>query len=239
MKKFALLLIVLAVGCSACKKDNERVKDTTYQPDVNPAKFSNSTVFTNPFFPFEDGKTYVFEGQTEDGLEHVEVKRTTKTKVVMGITCVVINDKVWLDGKLIEETDDWYAQDNDGNVWYFGEDVDNYNLDGSLKNHAGAWEAGVDGAQPGIIMLADPKVGMKYREEYYFNEAEDEAEVVEVGVSVTIPYGTFDNCIKTRNWTELEPDVLENKFYAPGIGVIKEVNVSDKEEIALIDIKNE
>jgi hypothetical protein len=236
MKQLAIFILALSLSAAACKKD-ERKMDTSYNPEILPQNFTNSTNLTNPFFTFETGKTYIYEGQTEDGLEHTEVRRLEDTRVVMGITCVVVNDKVWLDGTLIEDTDDWYAQDNDGNVWYMGEDVDNFNNDGTFKDHGGAWEAGVDGARPGIVMPANPQAGMAYRQEYYFNEAEDEAEIIELGVTVTTPYGTFENCIKTREWTELEPDVNENKIYAPGTGVVKAINVTDGEEEVLIDIQ--
>lgn len=236
MKHLAWILAILCLG-TTCKKDKERQPDETYNPEILPANFTNSTNLTNPYLLFEPGKKYIYEAQTVDGLERVEVQRLAGTKVILGITCIIVNDKVWLDGILIEDTDDWYAQDNDGNVWYMGEDVDNYNLDGSLKDHAGSWEAGVDGAKPGIIMLANPQPGMAYRQEYYFNEAEDEAEVLELGLSVSVPFGNFNNCLKTREWTELEPDVNENKYYAPGIGLVKAVNVTDNEEEVLIEIQ--
>lgn len=235
MKK--IIFCLLAVAFFACKKDEPRQIDASYKPDVSASKFSTGTVFTNKFLPFEAGKTYIFEGQTEDGLERIEVRRRSETKTILGIGCIVINDRAWLNGILIEETDDWYAQDNDGNVWYFGETVKNYNPDGSFKDTGGSWEAGVDGAQPGIAMLADPKPGMKYRQEYYFNEAEDEGEVLETALTVTCTYGTFEGCVKTHDFTALEPDLNEHKFYAPGIGVIKEVNVADNETIQLIEIK--
>lgn len=166
-------------------------------------------------------------------MEHIEEQRLTTTKTILGITCIVVNFKAYLDGKLIEEAWDWYAQDNEGTVWYFGEAVDNYNDNGTLKDHAGSWEAGIDGAQPGIIMPANPQTGFKYREEYYFNHAEDEAEIIGTGLTETIPLGTYNNCIKTKNWTALEPDQLEQKIYAPGIGLIKEINVKEKFEIVL------
>lgn len=237
MKQLAFLFAALLLIAASCKKDAARVKDESYQPDMNPAKFTNSTTLTNPYFPMEAGKKYIFEAQTEDGKERIEVQRLAATKVVMGITCVIVNDKVWLNNVLIEDTDDWYAQDNDGNVWYLGEEVDNFNADGSFKDHHGSWEAGVDGAQPGIVMLADPQVGMTYRQEYYFNEAEDQGEVIALGQTVVTPYGTFTNCVKTHDWTELEPDLNENKFYAPGIGLVKAINVTDNEEENLIDIQ--
>lgn len=231
------IFLVLAIAFTACKKDEVRQIDASYKPEVSASKFSASTVLTNKLMPFEVGKTYIFEGKTADGLERVEVKRKTETKTILGIVCIVVNDKAWLNGTLIEETDDWYAQDNDGNVWYFGETVKNYNPDGSFKDTSGSWEAGANGAQPGIAMLANPKPGMKYRQEYYFNEAEDEGEVLEIGLKVSCTYGTFDGCVKTRDFTALEPDANENKFYAPGIGVIKEINLTDNETVELIEIK--
>jgi hypothetical protein len=142
-----------------------------------------------------------------------------------------------VNGKLSEEADDWYAQDNEGTVWYFGEYVNNYNANEQLENHDGSWEAGVDGAQPGIIMLANPVVGQKYREEYYFNEAEDQAEIVHLGLMVSIPFGDFTNVLETRNWSELEPDIVEQKLYAPGIGVIKEASPAESEELFLVSIQ--
>ncbi|MBK7938912.1 MAG: hypothetical protein IPJ82_18380 [Lewinellaceae bacterium] len=237
MRLIAWLLLMAVLLIPACKKDETRQPDKTYNPQITPANFTMSTHLTNPYFPVEPGKKYIFEGQTADGLERVEVQRLSVTKNILGVTCVVINDKVWLNNKLIEDTDDWYAQDNDGNVWYMGEEVDNLNPDGSLKDHAGSWEAGVDGAKAGLIMPSNPQPGMKYRQEYYFNHAEDEAEVLESGLTVVIPFGALNNCIKTREWTDLEPDVNENKFYAPGIGLIKTINLAENEEILLIEIQ--
>ncbi|MFM9948548.1 MAG: hypothetical protein ACKV1O_11475 [Saprospiraceae bacterium] len=237
MKQNLLFMLFLLVVGMSCKKEEIRVKDESYQPDMSPAKFANSTRLTNPYFPMEPGKKYIFEATGEDGVERVEVQRLNTTRVVQGITCVVVNDKVWLNNILIEDTDDWYAQDNEGNVWYLGEEVDNFNADGSFKNHGGSWEAGIDDAKAGIVMLANPQPGMSYRQEYYFNEAEDEGEVEAIGQTVVTPFGTFNNCIKTRDWTELEPDAVENKFYAPGIGLVKAVNLEDGDEEVLVGIE--
>ncbi|MCB0528620.1 MAG: hypothetical protein KDC65_09115 [Saprospiraceae bacterium] len=237
MKLSTCVFLAITACTFACKKDTVRLPDDSYQPVILPANFSNSTQLTNPYFTFETGKKYIYEGQTEDGLERVEVQRLADTREVLGITCVIVNDKVWLNGMLVEDTDDWYAQDNDGNVWYIGEDVDNLNPDGSVRDHAGAWEAGVDGARAGLAMPANPQAGMSYRQEYYFNHAEDEAEILETGLTITTPYGNFADCLKTREWTDLEPDVNENKFYAPGVGIVKSVNVTDNEEVLLIDIQ--
>ncbi len=237
MKHLTFLLAIVVLLLTACKKDHHTPpQNGKYNPDVRPERFTNSTNITNPWAPFKPGKKYIFEGETEDGLEKVVEQRLSTTKKILGITCIVVNFKEYLDGKLLEETLDWYAQDNEGTLWYFGESVDNYNEDGTLRDHDGSWEAGVDGAQPGIIMLAKPKAGIRYREEYYVNHAEDEAEVLEIGLTVTTPLGTFNNCVKTRNFTRLEPDVEEHKYYAPGYGLIKEVNLSDEEEILLKEV---
>ena len=235
---------------SACKKDLVRKEsitkadsqlsrkvDSRYNPDVSLSKFTNSTNVTNPYFPVPSGKKYIYEGQTEDVLERIEEIRLATTKIILGIKCIIVNFKAYENGKLIEEAFDWYAQDNIGNVWYFGEAVDNYNPDGSFKDHEGSWEAGVDGAKPGIIMPANPRTGMKYREEYYPGEAEDEAQILSTKKTVTIPLGTYNNCIKTRNWTRLERGINENKYYAPGVGLIKEVNLSEHTEIILVAIE--
>ncbi len=231
--KYSVLIfwafLTIAVGC---KKEEVRQIDSSYNPNISVSNFTNPTALTNPYFTFMPGKKYIYSGQTPDGLERIEVQLLNKAKTVMGIACAVVNDKVWINGKLVEDTDDWYAQDNEGNVWYMGEYVTDYNTDGSVKDHAGSWEAGIDGAKAGINMLAMPKVGMSYRQEYYFNEAEDEAEVVEVGLSVTVPVGTYDNCIKIKEWTDLEPDQIGYKTYAPGIGI-----VLDGTDIKLIEIQ--
>jgi hypothetical protein len=222
MKKISLVFSLLAFIAVTCKKENSHKPDTSYNPVISPVDFTKSTSLTNHYFQYQPGKKYISEGQTPDGFEHTEDSLLGETKQIMGITCVVVQDKVWLDGKPEELTYDWYAQDDSGNVWYFGEDVTSYNPDGSVKDHEGAWEAGVDGAKPGYAMLASPQPGDHYRQEYYFNVAEDEAVVVEQGLTVTVPYGTFQNCIKIKETTALEPDVVGYKYYAPGIGQVSE-----------------
>lgn len=237
MKQIIFLVASWLLFSFGCRKETIRQIDSAYKPDINAANFTNSTNITNPYYPAIAGKKYIYEGQTPDGLERVEEQRLSATKTIMGIPCIIVNFKGYLNGKLIEEAWDWYAQDNNGNLWYFGEAVDNYDEAGKLTDHGGSWEAGVDGAQPGMIMPANPQVGMKYREEYYFNHAEDEAEIIGTGLSETISLGAYANCIKTKNWTALEPDALENKIYAPGIGLIKEINIPEKFEITLLSIQ--
>ncbi len=245
MRKFqraaSLLALLAIINLSACQKeeglDPRRQPDASYRPEIKASGFPNSTVLDNPYFPNEAGKVYFYEGQTEEGRERSEVKRLSHTQLVMGIECVVVEEVLWRNGILLERGEEYYAQDEEGNVWHFGEEVDNYNAAGVLINHNGSWEAGVDGALPGIMMAATPDTGHYYRQQYYFNLAEDEAEVMEAGLALTIPWGTFGDCIKIKEWSALEPEALEYKFYAPGIGLIKTINITDNEEQVLVEVR--
>jgi hypothetical protein len=191
--------------------------DQLYDPVIQPADFVDT--IDNPFLPLTPGQTLIYEADTPDGLEHIEVAVTYDTRTILGVACVVVHDTVTLDGQLIEDTFDWYAQDRDGNVWYFGEDSRTYE-NGVLVSTEGSWEAGVDSAKPGIVMEADPQVGDSYRQEYYVGVAEDTAEVVSLNESVTVPYGSFESCVETKDFTPLEPGVVEYKFYAAGVGQV-------------------
>src|SRR5215216_3230020 len=215
-----------------------------YAPHINPADFT--TTIDNRYFPLKPGTTFVYEGTVtenhQDTTERDEMAVTHDTKQIMGVECVEVNDKVWEEGKLIEQTFDWYAQDEEGNVWYFGEDSKELE-NGKVTSTKGSWEAGVDGALPGIIMPADPKVGDSYRQEYYEGEAEDMAEVVSLDGSglndaVSTPYDSFSkDVLVTKDWSPLEPEILEEKYYAPGIGVIGEVTATGPaEKIELVDL---
>lgn len=205
-----------------------------YSPTIDPADFVD--VIDNPYFPLIPGTTFFYEGESEDATIRNEVFVTSETRHIMGVNITVVRDRVWEDNELVEETFDWYAQDKDGNVWYFGEDSKDFE-DGKLMSTKGSWEAGVNGAQPGILMQANPQVGDVYRQEYFMGEAEDMAEVFALDESVSIEYGSFENCLKTKEWTPLEPGVEENKYYAPGIGFILEVMTEGgSERLELVDI---
>ena len=228
--------LMLALGCGEDEPVID-VGDETYNPVINPADFVEQ--IDNQYLPMTPGTTFVYDGESEDGKERIEVEVTHETKEILGVTCIVVRDRVWVDGELAEDTFDWFAQDNDGNVWYFGEDSKEYE-DGKVVSTEGSWESGVDGAKPGIIMKGNPQVGDAYRQEYYEDEAEDMAEVLSLDESVSVPYGTFDNCLKTQEWTPLEPDVVENKYYAPGVGVVKEVAVEgESEKVELVEVKTQ
>lgn len=210
------------------------------EPDISADDFSNPTVIDNDYLPLVPGTVYSYEIDTEDGLEQTVVEVLNDTREVMGVTTRVVRDTVTLDGVLIEDTYDWYAQDNDGNVWYFGEDVENYNYDdeGNLidTDNEGAWESGVDDAQPGIIMPAEPRVGDSYRQEYLEGEAEDLAVIDALEVDITLSDSSMYTTLKTKEWNPLEEDSTELKYYAPGIGLVRAESVDGEEQVDLVDL---
>jgi hypothetical protein len=235
----AVSLALVACGAQAVAPGDTGVtpSEEPYAPIIDPANFVEG--IDNQYLPWTPGTTFIYEGETEDGLERIEVYVTHETRQILGVDCVVVRDTVWVDGELVEDTFDWYAQDRDGNVWYMGEDSKEFE-DGEVVSSAGSWEAGVDGAQPGIIMEADPQIGDSYRQEYYAGEAEDMAEVLSLTESASVPYGSFDNLLMTNEWTPLEPGVAEHKYYAPGVGLILEVLVEGgSERVELVDIVTE
>ncbi len=204
-----------------------------YDPQIDPAGFSS--VIDNPYLPLPVGAVWMYESQTEDGLEVVEVSVTPETRIIMGVECVTVRDVVTLDGEVIEDTLDWYAQDAAGNVWYFGEISFNFE-DGYVADIDGSWLAGVEGAKPGIVMLASPaaSVGDTYRQEWFLGDAEDAATVEAGDATVTIGIGTFLNCTQTADFLALNPGAVEHKFYAPGIGFIYETKEGSTETLELV-----
>jgi hypothetical protein len=228
----SLFLPLFLLGLAACGSSDECTVDETYDPSIDPADFTNSTTIDNPLLPLVPGTTYSYVG----GDESIEVTVTDDTKVILGVSCVVVRDTVTLDGEVVEDTLDWYAQDNDGNVWYMGEDTEEYE-DGVVVSTEGSWEAGVDGAKPGIVMHANqPPVGEPYQQEYYACEAEDQAEVVSLDEAVTVPFGQYDNCLQTRELTPLEPDVNEYKYYCPDVGLVLEVDIASGDRTELTQV---
>jgi hypothetical protein len=192
--------------------------------NLDPADFVKSV--DNPLWPMKRGSRWVYrETAVEGASSRIEVTVTDRKKTILGIEATVVHDVVTEDGELKEDTFDWYAQDKDGNVWYLGEDTKEYE-GGKVVSTKGSWEAGVDGAQAGVIMPAQPQVGMKYRQEYYKGEAEDNAEVLRLDEHVEVPFGMFDGALKTKETTPLEPDIVEHKYYVRGIGLVLAVAVS-------------
>ncbi len=199
-----------------------------YRPVIIPTNFTH--VVDNPYFPLVPGTTATFI--EKDGREKREIKTTVThdTRTVMGVKCVVVHDTVTLDGKLLEDTFDWYAQDKEGAVWYFGEATKEFKIGGRVITE-GSWEAGVKGAQPGIVMPAHLRIGERYRQEYAPNEAEDVARIAALNETITVPFGTFAKCLRTREWSMLESGT-STKWYAKGVGLVRDESASG--EVAVL-----
>ncbi len=211
-----------------------RQASAPYHPTIDPASFS--VVVNNPYFTLAPGTTYTYKGQDDEGEEINKVTVTDQTRKIVGVTTRVVWDRVWLNGQLIEETYDWYAQDRDGNVWYFGEDSREYKK-GRVVSTKGSWEAGVNGAQPGIVMQANPHPGEPYRQEYLKGKAEDMGQVLSVSETVKVPWGSFKNCVKTKDWSAIETGNVEHKYYSKEAGnVVLETEHGDKKRVELVNV---
>lgn len=222
------------------------VEATNYEQPVLDANDFNSPQ-NNTYFPMAVGNTYVYRAETEDEIIRNEIHITYDIKKILDVNCVVVHDVEWVyvedlnNWFLIEETNDWYAWDNYGNVWYFGEETyeriydENWNwIDTSTE---GSWEAGVGGAEPGIVMPINPEPGMSYRQEYYEDVAEDMGKILRLNASVSVEYGDFEGCLKTKEWTGLEPGHIEHKYYAPDVGLVLVEELKEKTvRVELIDI---
>jgi hypothetical protein len=205
---------LLAAGCG----DDER------DPRAEPRRFS--ATIDNPYWPMAPGSRWVYREIDADGVQRVVVTVTHRTRrIANGAVARVVHDRVTEHGRLVEDTDDWYAQDQDGTVWYLGEDTTEFE-NGRAVTTKGSWEAGVDGARAGIVMPAHPRVGMRYRQEYLEGEAEDQAEVLSLDERAEVPFGRFRHVLMTKDFTPLEPDVLEHKLYAKGVGPVLVLDVS-------------
>jgi hypothetical protein len=222
--------LVAVSGASSAQQTAER--SATKAPPILPMPPASDFVrkVDNPYFPLEPGTTFVYRG-TKDGLAAtttVEVTRSTKT--ILGVQAIVVFDQSSVAGQAEEQTFDWYAQDKLGNVWYLGEDSFDF-VDGTWVRNDGSWEAGVDGARAGLVMPAHPQVGDFYRQEYYAGHAEDVAEVLSTNASVSVPYGSFDHALQTKDWSLLERRAVEHKHYAPGVGQVSSVMVKGGSEV--------
>jgi hypothetical protein len=196
---------------------------------VGPGDFT--TRIDNPYLPMRPGSRWVYREIDTDGtVQRVVVRVTRRTRLIAnGVRARVVRDTVTERGRLVEDTFDWFAQDRAGNVWYLGEDTTEYE-DGRPVSKAGSWEAGVDGARAGIVMLARPRPGREYRQEFYEGEAEDRARVLSVDDQAEVPAGHYTRVVTTKDWNPLEPDVLEYKLYARGVGLVLAVHVSGGSE---------
>ena len=209
----ALLLAALVAGCGSSSQRS------SFSPNV-----------TNAWFPLQMGSVYRYRG-VKDGEPSREVMTVThRTRTIDGARCVVVADLLYLRGKLEERTRDYYTQDADGNVWYFGEDTAELDANGQVKTREGTWHAGVNGAKPGIFMYAHPRAGQSARQEDLKGQAEDHFQVLRRGVALTVPFKAFRRTLLTKEWTPVEPDVLDHKYYARGIGTVLEQTVKGGDE---------
>ncbi|MCZ6598059.1 MAG: hypothetical protein O7B99_10495 [Planctomycetota bacterium] len=212
----------------------EKLGGGPYAPEIDPEDFVQG--IDNPFLPYVVGYSWTYQKATEDGeLEEVVVTVTDMTKEILGVECTVVQDIETVDGVVAEDTFDYYAQDKDGNVWYFGELSFGYDEEGELEGLDGSWKAGVDGAKPGIIMFANPVLDTTYRQEFALTEAEDAGTISGLDESVVVPFGAYDGCRKILDFTPLEPDAMEEKFFAQGVGLVLEVDLETGERVELVD----
>lgn len=180
----------------------------------------------NPLWPMSPGNLWVYrEANTRGQAQRVRVEVLERKKEIQGIDATVVHDVVSDRGELVENTFDWYAQDLCGTIWYLGENTREYE-NGHVVSRAGSWEAGVDGAQAGVVMPANPHVGLAYRQEYYEGEAEDAAKVLSLLEKAQVRAGHFRHVLLTKDYTPLHPRILEYKLYAPGVGPVIVVGVS-------------
>lgn len=238
----ALLFVsLIAVGCGGESDEGAHTTPTALPRGaepvrLNPADFS--VAIDNRYWPMRPGSRWIYRESGEGGPQRVVVTVTNRTKrVAAGVEARVVRDIVTRGGQPVEATSDWYAQDAEGNLWYMGEQTAEYEQ-GKATSTAGSWEAGVDGAEPGVIMPAAPRPGMEYRQEHYAGEAEDSAKVLSVDEQVEVPFGHFAGAVLTKDLTPLEPRVVEYKLYAPGVGPVMTLDVSGasgREELVSFD----
>jgi hypothetical protein len=240
-----LLLLILVIQLTACKKElkpestdfkNLAAVEKSSCP-INASNFGSN--ITNPYFPLVPGTVFHYLNRTIDGTDtsyrQIEVTVSENTKLIAGVQCREVHDVVTEGGELTEDTYDWYAQDNSGNVWYFGEHTKSMK-DKNGSTTEGSWKAGEQNACPGIIMWADPQshIGETYYQEFLIGIAEDQAQVINTNSMVTVPYGNFSKCVKTKEFTNLEPGVIENKYYAKNVGLLKTEMVAGGNELEVL-----
>jgi hypothetical protein len=251
MRRRVVSAVVAAVGLSlatgvivmqAAARGSTHAAPVTHRirprprPRYDPANYT--TRIDNAWFPLKPGVTYVYRGRDNGKRSHDVVSVRHRIFKIVGVACRVVKDRLYLNGRLKERTKDYYTQDEDGNVWYFGEDTEELDRNGNVVSREGSWRTGRNGAEAGIFMQADPQVGDQFRQEFYRRHAEDHYQVLSLGAEVKVPYGHFGrnqlrrNVELTKEWTPLEPEVRDHKYYVRGIGEVKELTVRGGHETA-------
>jgi hypothetical protein len=233
------LTVPLLVACNSDSGKDGKASSklrTSTGSTVDPADFVLPV--DNPYFPLRPGTTYRHDG-VKEGRRAVDVFAVThRTKKILGVTNTVVVDRLYVNGRLEEIAHDWYTQDRQGNVWYFGETIKEYDPIGKRIPAKGAWEAGVDGARPGIVMPAEPKVGQVFRPEFYKGKAEDRYKILDLSRNVATPFRSFSEVLVMSEQTRLEPGVVGLKYHARGFGQIKEsVAKGPHETLRLVSVK--
>jgi hypothetical protein len=225
---------VRGINGGACKRPYDLVISVADFTTAN----GQRNVVDNPYFPLQVGTTFTYEGYKEGGSLRDVMVVTSQQKTIMGVPIMVVRDTAWEGGILAEDTFDWYAQDDAGNVWYFGEDTTEFDADGNVETKEGSWEAGADGAKPGILMLAQPRSGHTYRQEYAPGVAVDMATVMSLSKHANVPYGSFTNVVATKEFSCIEQGI-SHKYYVRGLGLVQEVQTSGgKEGISLVSLSH-
>lgn len=209
----------------------------SYRPDVDPSRFGPAV--TNPWFPLRPGTKYRYQG-LDEGTPAVDVVTVThRTSVIDGVRARVVFDRLFEHGRVVERTHDYYAQDACGNVWYFGEDTAELDARGVVTSTEGTWHSGVHGAQPGVFMPAHPQPGRRFRQEWYAGHAEDAFSVLDPSTAVRVPAGAYPNGLRTKETSALEPGVIDNKWYAKGVGDVRELTVKGPQErLVLVQVSH-
>src|SRR5262245_13041815 len=201
-----------------------------HEPDIRNADFSHPV--RNPYFPLHPGLVFRYRG-TDEGEHFREVVRVThQKKLIVGIRATVVKDVLRrANGTLAEKTHDWYAADARGNIWYLGENTATYDRHGNVQSREGSWQAGRKGAVAGIIMPARPRPTQAFRQEFWRGHAEDQAWLVQRGFKTKVPYGTVRHSLRSLEWSRLEPGVVSLKVYGPGLGIVREKDMSGGSEV--------
>jgi major membrane immunogen (membrane-anchored lipoprotein) len=227
MRRPILILAVISLLLVACGGDGNSAGSLPQgaEPvELNPDDFVQQ--IDNPYWPMAPGSKWVLtQTDLEGNKERIEITVTNRKKTIQGIEATVVRDVVSQDGELVEVTSDWFAQDKDGNLWYMGEDTTEYE-NGKPTTKAGSWEAGRHDAEAGVFLPGRPEVGMTYRQEYRAGEAEDQTKVLSLDEQVEVPQGFYRDVLMTKDYTPLQPEILEHKFYAKGVGPVLIVGVS-------------
>jgi hypothetical protein len=219
-----------STGADSTGSDSTDSGATAHEPSIRSADFQRPR--RNPYFPLKPGTVFRLRGTDEGEHFRERVYVTHRTKRILGIRTTVVKDVVRrADGTLAEKTRDWYAADARGNIWYLGEATASYDEDGNLESREGSWQAGKKGAVAGIIMPAKPRPTDAFRQEFYKGHAEDQAWLVQRGFETKVPFGTVKRSLRSLEWTRLEPRVVSMKIYGPGLGIVKEKDLSGGSEV--------